>query len=79
MDTLSGFKSSVPKIKNVNTSQLSAKIYKPQSHERRAQMMKHQLMEVYDNWEGKRNLFKYVANHLGKAESFLDVITSETL
>ncbi len=73
MDTLSRLKLSVAEMKIVNMFQLSAKIYKSQNHELRVQLMKHQLMEVYGNWDGKRNLFKYGANHLSKAESFLEV------
>ena len=76
MDTLSRLKLSVPERKIVNMFQLSAQIYKSQSHQLRVQLMKHQLMEVYGNWMGKRNLFKYGANHLSKAESFLELPTS---
>ena len=52
---------------------LSAKIYKSQSHQLRVQLMKNQLMNKYTEWSGKRNLFKYGANHLAKGEGFLDV------
>ena len=76
LDTLSGLKLIVPEMRIVDMLKLSARIYRTQSHELRVQLMKHQLMEVYGNWEGKRSLFKYGANHLSKAESFLELPTS---
>ena len=30
-------------------------------------------MNDYENWNGKRNLFKYGANHMARGESFLTV------
>lgn len=30
-------------------------------------------MQAYGNWQGKRNLFKYGANHMTKGESFLEI------
>lgn len=70
---LSALKLSSQETKVINALRLSAKIYKSQSHELRIQLMKHQLMEVYTGWSGKKNLFKYGANHLAKGESFLDI------
>lgn len=52
---------------------LSAKIYRSQDHPLRVQLMKNQLMSKYLEWNGKKNLFKYGANHLAKGEGFLDV------
>ena len=60
-------------IKIIDALRLSAKIYKSQSHRLRIQLMKNQLMNKYAEWNGKRNLFKYGANHMAKGESFLDV------
>ena len=60
-------------IKIIDALRLSAKIYKSQSHHLRIQLMKNQLMNKYAEWNGKRNLFKYGANHMAKGESFLDV------
>lgn len=73
IDTLSGLKISLAELKIVKMLRTSAKIYKSQDHQLRIQLMKNQLMEVYSNWMGKRNLFKYGANHLTKGESFLEV------
>ena len=73
LDTLSGLKLSIHEMKIVNMLKLSARLYKTQSNELRVQLMKHQLMEVYGNWAGKRNLFKYGANHLSKAEGLLEI------
>lgn len=73
IDKLSLLKLSKRETKIIDALKLSAKIYKSQSHQLRVQLMKHQLMETYDSWSGKRNLFKYGANHLAKGESFLDV------
>ncbi|MBG6235010.1 hypothetical protein IWX76_001578 [Pedobacter sp. CAN_A7] len=51
----------------------SVKIYKSRNHHLRIQLMKNQLMEKYSDWAGKRNLFKYGANHLAKGESLMEV------
>ncbi|WP_316803702.1 hypothetical protein [Pedobacter nototheniae] len=51
----------------------SVKIYKSRNHHLRIQLMKNQLMEEYSDWAGKRNLFKYGANHLAKGESLMEV------
>ncbi|RZK37791.1 MAG: hypothetical protein EOO90_24280 [Pedobacter sp.] len=73
IDTLSGLKLSTEETKIVDMLKLTAKIYKSRSHELRIQLMKSQLMEVYGNWQGKRNLFKYGANHVTKGESLLEI------
>jgi len=73
IDQLAKLPLSKQEMKIVAMLKLSAKIYKSQNHELRIQLMKHQLMEFYTNWQGKRNLFKYGANHLTKGESFLEV------
>lgn len=73
VDKLSLLKLSTQETKIIDALKLSAKIYKSQSHKLRVQLMKNQLMQTYDSWSGKRNLFKYGANHLTKGESFLDV------
>jgi hypothetical protein len=73
MDTLSGLKLSTEEMKIVDMLKLTTRIYKSRSHELRIQLMKHQLMEVYGNWQGKRNLFKYGANHVTKGESLLEI------
>lgn len=51
----------------------SVKIYKSRSHHLRIQLMKNQLMEEFSNWAGKKNLFKYGANHLAKGESLMEI------
>jgi thiol-disulfide isomerase/thioredoxin len=53
--------------------QLSAKIYKEQNHHLRIQLMKKNLMNEYGNWENKKNLFKFGANHMAKGESLLKI------
>ncbi|PZR27612.1 MAG: hypothetical protein DI538_25530 [Azospira oryzae] len=73
LHTLSRLRLSYQEVKIIDMLKLSSKIYKSQSHELRIQLMKHQLMEVYPSWQGKRNLFKYGANHLAKGESFLEL------
>lgn len=72
-DSLSKLPLSKEELKIIDMLKLSAKIYKSQSHELRVQLMKHQLMELYSKWSGKRNLFKYGANHLARGEGFLEV------
>ncbi|RZM22422.1 MAG: hypothetical protein EOO88_29490 [Pedobacter sp.] len=79
MNALLALKLTEREVKIVEAMKLSAKIYKSQSHELRIQLMKHQLMEVYSNWAGKRNLFKYGANHLAKGESFLEIYDTGNL
>lgn len=73
MDTLAKLKLSKEEEKIIDKFKLSAKIYKKQDHKLRIQLMKDQLMNVYGQWQGKRNLFKYGANHLAKGESFLEI------
>jgi len=53
--------------------QLTSKIYKEQNHHLRIQLMKRNLMKGYGNWENKKNLFKYGANHMAKGESLLRI------
>ena len=60
-------------VKILDALKLSAKIYKSQSNHLRIQLMKNQLMEKYPNWVGKRNLFKYGANHMPKGEGLLGI------
>jgi hypothetical protein len=57
----------------IEALQLTAKIYKEQNHHLRVQLMKNNLMKVYSNWENKKNLFKFGANHLTKGESLLTI------
>jgi len=57
----------------VAAMQRSVDIYQTQSHRKRVQLIKHQLMADYPRWIGGRNLFKYGANHLARGESFLTV------
>ena len=73
IDRLSLLKLSTKETTIIDALKLSARIYKSQNHEMRVQLMKNQLMKVYSSWYGKRNLFKYGANHLTKGESLLDV------
>lgn len=73
MNKLSLLKLSPQETKIIDALKLSAKIYKSQSNKLRIQLMKNQLMQPYNSWAGKRNLFKYGANHLAKGESFLDI------
>jgi hypothetical protein len=60
-------------LKILNALKLSAKIYKSQSNHLRIQLMKNQLMEKYPDWAGKRNLFKYGANHMAKGEGLMEI------
>lgn len=73
MDKLSALKLSEQEIKIIDALKLSAKIYKSRNHVLRIQLMKHQLMQSYNSWSDKKNLFKYGANHLARGESFLDI------
>lgn len=73
IDKLSLLKLSTQETKIIGAMKLSAKIYKSQNHKLRIQLMKNQLMQTYGSWSGKRNLFKYGANHLAGGESFLEI------
>jgi hypothetical protein len=79
IDQLSKLSLSKEEIKIIDALKMSAKIYSSQSHQLRVQLMKHQLMETYTNWSGKRNLFKYGANHLARGEIFPDVYDTGNL
>ena len=57
----------------ISAMKLSVKIYKSQNHQLRIQLMKNQLMHSYNQWVGKKNLFKYGANHMTKGESLLEI------
>jgi len=70
---LSALKLSREEISVIESMRLSAKIYQEQSHHLRIQLMKNELMKVYPEWDDKKNLFKYGANHLAKGESLLKI------
>nr|WP_067059320.1 hypothetical protein [Mucilaginibacter sp. L294] len=72
LDELSALKLSEHEVKIINALRLSAKIYKSQSHHLRVQLMKNQLMQVYTQWQDKKNLYKYGANHVAKDEGLMD-------
>lgn len=72
LDELSALKLSEREVKIIQAMRLSAKIYKSQSHHLRVQLMKNQLMQVYTQWQGKKNLYKYGANHVAKNEGLMD-------
>lgn len=57
----------------IEALKLTAKIYKEQNHHLRVQLMKNNLMNVYNKWVNKKNLFKYGAGHLAKGESYLKI------
>ena len=60
-------------IEIIDKMMLSKEIYATQSHSTRVQLIKHHFMNDYPNWNRKRNLFKYGANHMARGESFLTV------
>lgn len=72
LDELSALKLSEHEVKIIQAMRLSAKIYKSQSHHLRVQLMKNQLMQVYTQWQDKKNLYKYGANHVAKDEGLMD-------
>jgi hypothetical protein len=72
LDELSALKLSEHEVKIIQALRLSAKIYKSQSHHLRVQLMKNQLMQVYAQWQDKKNLYKYGANHVAKDEGLMD-------
>lgn len=57
----------------VEAMRRSVDIYQTQSHRKRVQLIKNQLMADYPRWLENRTLFKYGANHLARGESFLTV------
>lgn len=60
-------------VKIIGALKLSATIYKSQSHHLRIQLMKNQLMEQYPGWSGKKNPFKYGANHVARGEGLMEI------
>ncbi|MNJ97719.1 hypothetical protein D3C87_154720 [compost metagenome] len=73
IDELTTLKLSSEENKIVAALKLTAEIYKSQNHHLRIQLMKNQLMADYNNWVGKKNLYKYGANHASKGESMLEI------
>lgn len=57
----------------VEAMRRSVDIYQTQSHRKRVQLIKHQLMADYPRWIESRTLYKYGANHLARGESLLTV------
>lgn len=74
INRLSKLKLSPLEAEIVNKLRLSHNIYSKQSHELRVKLLKHHLMKDYAAWSGKRNLFKFGANHMARGESFLTVM-----
>jgi hypothetical protein len=73
LDSLSALALSDEESRIIASMKQSVDIYRTQSHRKRVQLIKHQLMADYALWAGKRTLFKYGANHLARGESFLTV------
>lgn len=73
LERLAALELSDEELAMVEAMQRSVDIYQTQSHRKRVQLIKHQLMADYPRWIGSRNLFKYGANHLARGESFLTV------
>ncbi|MES2651875.1 MAG: hypothetical protein V4663_09045 [Bacteroidota bacterium] len=73
IEELSKLKLSAQELKIINALKLTAKIYKSGDHHLRIQLMKNQLMEVYNDWHNKKNLFKFGANHVLKGQSLLEI------
>jgi len=73
LERLSALELSGEEHEMVEAMRRSVDIYQTQSHRKRVQLIKHQLMVDYPRWIGSRNLFKYGANHLARGESLLTV------
>lgn len=73
LEQLSALKLSKEEVTIFESMKISAKIYKEQNHALRIQLMKNELMKVYDEWSVKKNLFKYGSVHLAKGESLLTI------
>lgn len=73
LDELSALKLSDYEVKIIAALRLSVKIYKSQSNHLRIQLMKNQLMQSYQQWQNKKNLFKYGANHVSKGEGLMQI------
>jgi hypothetical protein len=70
---LLSFKLSPEENEKIKALKLTAKIYKEQNHHLRVQLLKSNLMKIYAQWENKKSLFKFGANHLAKGESLLKI------
>lgn len=79
IDELSLLEVSTGEKKIIAALKLTAKIYKSDNNHLRVQLMKNQLMEVYKEWENKKNLFKFGANHIAKGESLLGIYDTGNL
>lgn len=76
---LSGLKLSKKEQEIITALRLTVKIYKSDSHHLRIQLMKNQLMSKLSEWQKKKNLFKYGANHLPKGESLIKIYDTGNL
>lgn len=71
LDLLLKLKLSVKERKQIEAFRLSREIYTKRSHPLRIQLMKNILLTQMPDWNNKKNLFKFGANHLPKGETIL--------
>ncbi|GGG17950.1 hypothetical protein GCM10011344_18230 [Dokdonia pacifica] len=75
LEALSSLDLSEKEKKCIAAFYTTVKIFNTDDHSFRIDVMKHQLMNRYDDWgvRGKKNLFKYGAVHAPKGESLLRI------
>ncbi|MWB93089.1 hypothetical protein GON26_01855 [Flavobacterium sp. GA093] len=71
LDLLLKLKLSDKERKQIEAFKLSREIYTKRSHPLRIQLMKNILLNQMPDWNNKKNLFKFGANHLPKGETIL--------
>lgn len=71
LNELANLKLSHQEEQIISSLKLTAKIYKSRDHHLRIQLMKNQLMKHFEQINGKKNLYKFGANHMAKSESVL--------
>ncbi|MBE8724510.1 hypothetical protein [Flavobacterium hungaricum] len=71
LDLLLKLKLSVKERKQIEAFKLSREIYTKRSHPLRIQLMKNILLTQMPDWNNKKNLFKFGANHMPKGETIL--------
>ncbi|WP_426475887.1 hypothetical protein [Chryseobacterium balustinum] len=71
IDLLLALKLSDKERKQIEDLKLSREIYTKRNHPLRIQLLKNILLNQMPNWNNKKNLFKFGANHLPKGETIL--------
>lgn len=73
INTLRELNLSAPEKEQLEALKLSRDLYINRIHQLRIQYLKHLVIEKLPEWKGKKNLFKFGANHMPKGESLMEI------